>query len=215
MTRPTAPTRPPNRLPLLLVLGALAATGGAVAYRALTGTSPPPLAAVYPAPRPLPAVALRAQDGAPFGRDRLAGHYTLLFLGYTNCPDVCPTTLLDLAGARRALAGLPGALQPAVVMLSVDPARDTPAVLARYLAHFDPSFVGVSGPDEALQAWAHALGAVYEREAARDGAYRVDHTAALFLIDPSARLLAVYPTTPSAATLAADYARLVQARRGS
>jgi protein SCO1/2 len=211
------PTRAPARLlpVLVLALGLAAVLAGIVAYRALGGGGAAGLAAVYPEPRPLPEVALVAHDGSRFDRSRLAGHYTLLFLGYTNCPDVCPTTLVELAGARRALAALPAALQPAVVMLSVDPARDTPAVLARYVPHFDPTFVGVSGPDAALQAWAHALGAMYEAEPAQDGAYRVDHSAALFLIDPSARLLAVYPATPSAASLAADYAHLVRTRSGT
>ncbi|MEI8297598.1 MAG: SCO family protein [Pseudomonadota bacterium] len=215
MSEPTRPLRAPTRLPLLLVLGLTAVFAGIAAYRTLNGSGPPGLAAVYPEPRPLPAIALLAQDGSRFDRSHLTGHYTLLFLGYTNCPDVCPTTLMELAGARRALASLPASLQPAVVMLSVDPLRDTPAVLARYVPHFDPTFVGVSGTDAALQAWARALGAMYAAEPAQDGAYRVDHSAALFLIDPSARLLAVYPATPSAASLAADYAHLVRTRNGT
>ncbi len=221
MNAPIRPVPTPSRLPHLLMLALIAALAGALAYQMLTGPGggegapPAGLAAVYPQPRPLPDIALIAHDGTPFGRERLRGHYTLLFMGYTHCPDVCPTTLVELAAAHRALSTLPPALQPAVVLMSVDPARDTPAVLAGYVTHFDPSFTGLSGTAEALQAWARALGGVYTPEAPHDGAYGVDHSAALFLIDASARLLAVYPASLSAAALAADYTRLVRARSGA
>jgi protein SCO1/2 len=171
------------------------------------------VALVYPVPRPLPPFALLAHDGSSFDAARLRGHYTFLLFGYTNCPDVCPTTLLELARARARLADLPPAARPAVALISVDPARDTPERLAGYAPHFDPSFVGVGGSEAAVDALAQALGVAIERGTPVDGSYSVDHTAALFLIDPAARVAAVFPAPHVAEALAADY-RAIRAAAG-
>jgi protein SCO1 len=212
---------PAPTLRTLLVLAAclVAALAGAYLARAwLAGRGAPPateVAAVYAAPRPLPAFELLAHDGSRFDRARLLGRYTLVVFGFTNCPDVCPTTLLELAKTERLLADLPAARRPAVVMVSVDPGRDTPEVLGRYVPHFDPGFVGVTGPDAAIAVLAAALGAAYQKGAETDGSYAVDHTAALFLIDPEARLAAVFPAPHAAQAIAADYRRILAAgRRG-
>ena len=201
----------------LLVLAAclVAALAGALLARRIAGPDAAPVteaASVFPAPRPLPAFALGADDGARFDRARLLGHYTFLFFGYANCPDLCPTTLAELARAERLLKDLPAAQRPAVVFISVDAARDAPENLARYVQHFDRSFVGVTGPDEAIAPLAAALGVAYQRGTPTDGGYAVDHTAALFLIDPEARLLAVFGTPHVAGTIAGDYRRIVAGR---
>ena len=169
------------------------------------------VALVYPEPRPLSPFALTAADGSGFDAGRLLGHYTFVLFGYTNCPDVCPTTLLELRHVRALLADLPAAALPAVVLVTVDPTRDTPARLGEYTAHFDPSFTGLTGSEAAIGSLARSLGAAIERGEARDGNYSVDHTAALFLVDPAARLAAVFPTPHEAATIAADY-RAIRAR---
>ena len=210
-------TPPPARRPKTLwwAVGLVAALlGGLVAHRLIGRTPPPPPveAALFKTARPLPPITLVAHDGTPFDLTRLRGHYTLLFFGFTHCPDVCPTTLSELAAASRALADLPAADRPAVVMISVDPKRDTPAVLADYVAHFDPAFTGATGPDAALTALTQSLGAVYEVGPEVDGAYRVDHTAAVFLINPDAALLAVFPPPQVARTVTEDYRRILAAR---
>jgi protein SCO1 len=171
------------------------------------------VALVYPAPRPLPPFSLLAHDGSSFDAARLRGHYTFVLFGYTNCPDVCPTTLMELARARQRLADLPAAARPAVALVSVDPARDTPERLAAYAPHFDPSFVGVTGSEAAIGALAQALGVAIERGTPVDGSYSVDHTAAIFLIDPAARVAAVFPAPHEAAALADDY-RAIRAAAG-
>jgi protein SCO1 len=212
-----SPRVPGRSLRTLLVLAAclIAALAGAYLARswfAREGAAPATeAAAVYAAPRPLPAFELLAHDGSRFDRARLLGHYSLLFFGFSNCPDLCPTTLAELARTERLLADLPAVRRPAVVLISVDPARDTPEVLGRYVPHFDPDFVGVTGPDAAVAVLATALGAAYQKGAETDGSYAVDHTAALFLIDPEARLVAVFPTPHAAATIAADYRRILAA----
>ena len=196
------------------VAGALA---GVAAGFVLTRTEPamPALerATLFEASRPLPAIALQDQSERAFDRGRMRGHWTLLFFGFTNCPDVCPTTLATLAEARRQLADLPPGEIPDVVLATVDPARDTPATLARYVAHFDPSFTGITGSPESIEAFTRDLGvAVMIGEPAADGSYTVDHSAAVFLIDPAAEFTALFSTPHEAATIARDYRRIVSAR---
>lgn len=211
---PRVPAPSPRTLLVLAACLAAALAGAYLARSWLARSGAAPVteaAAVYAAPRPLPDFELLAHDGSRFDRARLLGRYTLVFFGFTNCPDLCPTTLAELARAERLLADLPAARRPAVVMVSVDPGRDTPAVLGRYVPHFDPAFVGATGPDAAIAALAAALGAAYQKGAEVDGSYAVDHTAAVFLIDPEARLLAVFPAPHAAGTIAADYRRILAA----
>ena len=215
------PPRAPSfsRRPLLvgvLAFGAAALAGALLAHHLANRAQQAPrtqVALVYPAPRPLPPFSLTAHDGTPFDAARLKGHYTFILFGYTNCPDVCPTTLMALARARQTLADLPESERPRVALVTVDPARDTAERLAAYAPHFDPSFVGVTGSEAAIGALAQALGVAIERGTPVDGSYAVDHTAAVFLIDPAARVAAVFPAPHAAATLAGDY-RAIRAAAG-
>ena len=169
-------------------------------------------ATLYQEPRPLADFALVDQDGAAFGPARLRGRWTFLFFGFVNCPDICPTTLATLAAVRRALADLPAGERPGVALVSVDPARDTPPILARYVTHFDPSFTGLTGAPGELDALAQDLGvAVFIGPQDADGIYAVDHSAAVFLVDPEARVVALFNTPHDAATIARDYRRIVTA----
>ena len=169
-------------------------------------------ATLYQEPRPLPDFALVDQDGAAFGPARLRGRWTFLFFGFVNCPDICPTTLSTLAAVRRTLADLPAPERPGVALVSVDPARDTPPVLGRYVSHFDPSFTGLTGAPGKLDALARDLGvAVFVGPEDADGNYPVDHSAAIFLVDPQARVVALFNTPHDAATIASDYRRIVTA----
>ncbi|MGE0030016.1 MAG: SCO family protein [Steroidobacteraceae bacterium] len=205
-----------NRATLAAVAVAGALAGVATAYF-LTRTEPaPPVlerATLFEAPRPLPAIALQDQSERTFDLGRMRGHWTLLFFGFTNCPDVCPTTLATLAEVRRQLADLPPDELPEVVLATVDPVRDTPAALARYVAHFDPSFTGITGSRESIEAFTRDLGVVVMiGEPAADGSYTVDHSAAVFLVDPTAAFTALFSAPHDAATIARDYRRIVSAR---
>ena len=165
---------------------------------------------LWPQSKALQAFALEDQNGRAFGLDRLRGHWTLLFFGYTNCPDICPVTLAVLENAltlmRKADAD---AELPQVVFVSVDPKRDTPEHLGAYVSHFDPSFVGVTGSDANLAAFAGQLGALYVLgDADAEGQYSVDHTAALFLIDPRGHLVALFQAPHAAGVLARDIPRI-------
>ena len=165
---------------------------------------------LWPQSKALQAFALEDQNGRAFGLDRLRGHWTLLFFGYTNCPDICPVTLAVLENTltlmRKAHAD---AELPQVVFVSVDPKRDTPEHLGAYVSHFDPSFVGVTGSDANLAAFAGQLGALYVLgDADAEGQYSVDHTAALFLIDPRGHLVALFQAPHAAGVLARDIPRI-------
>jgi protein SCO1/2 len=203
-----------NRILAAAVVAAGILAGAALAHRYLEPPEAPQLerATLFQAPRPLPAFALVDQQGAAFGADRLRGRWSFVFFGFVNCPDICPTTLATLAAARKTLEDLPAVERPGVVLVSVDPGRDTPPVLARYLAHFDPSFTGVTGEPAALDALAGTLGvAVIVGPADDDGNYAVDHSAAVFLVDPKARVVALFTTPHDASAIARDYRRIVAA----
>jgi len=196
----------------VVVAGVLAGIGAARHF-ARPGERPPALehATALAEPRPLPAFELVDERGAPFDRERLRGRWTFLFFGFVNCPDICPTTLATLADARESLADLPADERPDVALVSVDPRRDTPEVLRKYVAHFDPDFTGVTGRTEAIEALTRSLGvAVFVGPADADGNYSVDHSAAAFLVDPEARVAALFNTPHEAATIARDYRRIVE-----
>lgn len=202
-----------NRALFTAVIGAGMLAGAGAAWLATRGHDAPASlehATRFDAPRPLPAFSLVDQAGASLGPDRLRGHWTFLFFGFVNCPDICPTTLATLAAARSALADLPAGEQPAVLFVSVDPGRDTPELLGRYVAHFDPSFTGATGTREAIDALSAALGiAVFVGPPSADGSYAVDHSAAVYLVDPEARIAALFGTPHEAAVIARDFRRLV------
>lgn len=204
-----------KRSVVLAVLIAAAIAGAATAWFVLRTTAAPPAleqATRLDSARPLPDFELTDQAGRPFGRKRLLGHWTLMFFGFTNCPDVCPTTLATLAEVQRQLADLPAPDRPAVVLVSVDPARDTPELLGRYVAHFDPQFLGVTGPPASLAVLARDLGAAFSvGPPSADGNYSVDHTAAIFLIDPAAGFAAVFGSPHVADAIARDYRSIVAA----
>ena len=204
-----------NRRIVLIVLLVAAFAGAATAWLAMPERELRPAleqATWLDSARPLPDLALMDGRGRDFRQDQLRGHWTLMFFGFTNCPDVCPTTLAALAAVRRQLADLPTGEMPAVVFVSVYPGRDTPEALGRYVAHFDPQFAGVTGTPAAIETLTRALGvAVFIGAAKDDGSYAVDHTAAIFLIDPDAALRAVFSGPHLAAAIAGDYRRIVAA----
>ena len=135
--------------------------------------------------QPLPvtdATFLNAQ-GEPLTLASLRGRHLLVFFGYTFCPDICPTTLMDLNRLWRQLpADVSGQWQ--VVMVSVDPQRDTPESLAPYLRYFNPAFIALTGNDDGLRQLAGELNAVYSQvERGEDQPYLMDHSANLVIID--------------------------------
>lgn len=157
----------------------------------------------------LPAFEAVRAEGR-FGNEQLRGHWNLLFFGYTHCPDICPTTLTLLKQMHGRLASRDLPL-PQVVLLSVDPARDTPQGLKQYVGHFDAAFIGATGTDEGLGPLMKHLGARYARhDGDKAGGYAIDHTAAIYLVDTTGRLRAVFSPPFEPARMADDYAVLIR-----
>jgi len=169
-------------------------------------------AAVYPHPRALAPFVLTADDGRPFGREGFAGHWSLVFFGYTACPDLCPATLALLAQVDHKLSDLPASDKPHIVMITVDPERDDAAKLGAYVHFFGPSFQGLTGAPSAISDAAGAFGVPYRRGSESDGGYTVDHSAAVYLVDPDARLCALFMPPLQPALVASDYRAIIASR---
>jgi len=206
----------PTFVILLLLVGAIGVGSGylwmARDFRAPSATLPADTTAtVLAQPLPLPPFTLTDHHGRPFDRESLRGQWTYLFFGYTHCPDVCPTTLMTLGQVDRLLQEASVTPRPRVVFVAVDPERDTPQVLAQYVAHFNADFLGVTGTEALLQALTQPLGILFMRSPgdAPEGGYLIDHSASLLLIDPGARLRALSSPPHDAAAIAADYRKIV------
>jgi protein SCO1 len=159
--------------------------------------------------RELPDFNLIDHQGRAFTRADLRGAWSLLFFGYTNCPDVCPATLSMLATVEKHRRAA-GAAPPKVVFVSVDAVRDTPAQLARYVPYFDPGFVGVTAKDQpTIEALARDLGVVVLISHRPDGTYSVDHSSAIFVVDPAGKLAAILTGPFTVDSLQGDIGRIV------
>lgn len=164
-------------------------------------TPPETTGTLLDGPRPLPDFKLLDDSGAEFTRENLKGRWSFLFFGFTHCPDVCPMTLATLAQTAKLLSER----SPNVVFLSVDPARDTPAVLAPYVDYFNPAFTGVTGSQAAIEGVTQALGIAYVYiPGETPDSYTVDHSAVILLINPQGDLVAVFTPPHNAEVLARD-----------
>ncbi len=145
-----------------------------------------------------------------FTRASLEGEWTLLFFGFTNCPDVCPMTMLELGRVQKVLAD-EGITEPVRgVFVTVDPARDTTERLEAYVTGFDEGFLGVTGDLDDIDVLARDLGIVHVRHGEpADGDYMVDHGSAVLLINPEGRLQALFQAPHRAAQISADLIRIL------
>lgn len=170
---------------------------------------PPGLdATVLPHARVLQPFALKDHDGNPFTPEQLKGHWSFMFFGFTNCPDVCPTTLKTMQDMWRQLPTKAGdAGHPKLYFVSVDPERDKLDTLKPYVTYFNKEFVGVAGPLNELDKLTNQIGVLYgyedRDEETKD--YVVNHSAQLILIDPQARMRAVISPPFDASILAQTY----------
>ncbi|GHA13371.1 photosynthetic protein synthase I [Oceanisphaera arctica] len=145
---------------------------------------------VYPEPRTLTPFTLTDAAGQPFTEQNLLGRWSLVFVGYTHCPDICPTTLSDLARIYPELTRLSDKVQ--VVFVSADPARDTPERLKAYTAYFNPDFVAVTAEHERLTPAVQQLGLIYGIFERDETEYLVDHSASIALVNPRGQLHASF-----------------------
>lgn len=166
-------------------------------------------ATLYPADfRPVAEFTLTAQNGRPFTLDDLKGRWNLVFFGYTACPDVCPMTLYKLQQVNAALKKNNRNVR--TVFVSVDPNRDTPEKINRYLEFFNPEFVGLSGSNKALQPLTGSLGVFYtEPPSTEESGYIIDHSAGIFLVGPDGKPKALFSAPHDSKSIAQDVLRIV------
>ena len=138
---------------------------------------------VFDTPRDPGEFELLDHKGKSFSRAQLLGRWTLVFFGFTHCPDICPTTMVELADLKSQLANTE-AEATQVVMVSVDPARDTPERLSEYVPYFHPEFLGVTGDFTAILSFAQRLNAPFRKLSEPDGDYQMEHTANVVLMNP-------------------------------
>jgi len=154
-------------------------------------------------------LALTGHDGKPRTLEDFRGKAVVLFFGYARCPDICPTTLADMAQTMKALGADADRVQ--VLFVTVDPARDTREVLSQYVPAFDPRFLGLYGDEEATRRAAKEFKVIYEkREGSAPGAYTMDHSAQSYVLDPKGRLRLFVRHDRIAADLAADLQQLLK-----
>lgn len=204
----------------MILIAALAAGLGLWAAQPLLYSNGKPMPALaittlLPTPRAIPAFALIGAGGEPLALNDLKGRWTLVFIGFTHCPDVCPTTLADLGGAAKLWSkSLPEMQRPRILFVSVDPERDSPDQTQKYAHFFSPDAIGVTGDLPALEAFTRSLGMVFMKVPAGAGEdpanYGIDHSAHITLLDPKGRFAGLIRPPHAPAAIAKDMLAIVQ-----
>ena len=142
------------------------------------------------------------QDGKPITDQDLKGEPALVFFGYTHCPDICPTTLYEISEVLHALGS--DADRVRALYITVDPERDTPAVMKDYLSSFDPHLRGATGDAKSIEQVEKAYRVFAQKVPTKDGDYSMDHTALVYLLDKQGRFVAPFSLKRQPAEAAAD-----------
>ena len=153
--------------------------------------------------------ALTAPDGAAVTQQSYRGKWLVIYFGYTICPDVCPTIIMEIAGALKALGSRADAVQ--AIFITVDPQRDTPKVLNEYLKSFDPRLIGLTGTPTQIAAAAKAFHVFYERNDTEDGSYLYDHSAFIYLVNPDGKFARAITSEGSSRAIANALSTLMTA----
>jgi len=158
---------------------------------------------VLQSPMPATDFTLSGSNGQPVTLSDYRGKLVLLYFGYTTCPDVCPTTLAELRKARELLGKRGDQVQ--VLMVTIDPERDTLEILGDYITHFDSSFIALTGTSDQIAAVATYYGIFYQKNESDSAlGYLMDHTATVMAIDRQGYLRVVFPFGATAQDIAAD-----------
>ncbi len=151
---------------------------------------------------------LQTLEGREVTNESYRGRWLLVYFGYTFCPDVCPTVLLDVGHALNALGPLADRIQP--IFITVDPVRDTARHMAQYLTAFSPRIVGLRGDPEQIELTAKRFHAYYRAHSLGNGAYAVDHSSYLYVISPDGNVAKVLPDSLRDRKLTEELKQLVQ-----
>jgi protein SCO1/2 len=190
---------------MLLVMAAFAAGLVACFLVVLLVTDRAPIRAVQTSAIGGP-FRLLDQEGKTVSDADFKGRPFLVFFGFTHCPDVCPTTLFEVSEILRKLG--PDADKVAALFVTVDPERDTPAVLKDYLSSFDPHLRGLTGDGEAIGSTLKGY-RVYAKKVPQEGGYTMDHTAIVYLMDKDGRFVAPFSLKRKPEDAAADLRRYI------
>jgi protein SCO1/2 len=201
---------------LYILVAALAAGFGL--WAAQTHFAPPTAVALpamravtlFPGARILAPYRLASSEGSTITPETLRGHWTLVFLGFTRCPDVCPTTLQSLAQAGKAWIALPAATRPRVLFVSVDPDRDTPQHVGEYAHYFGKEILAATADEKALATFARSLGMVYMKVPTTGGDYTIDHSASVSVLDPDGNMAGLIRSPLDPAAIGADMKTLAE-----
>jgi len=187
---------------LLVAVAALcAAVAGFWLARELDSSAPQLASGTWlGVPRTLSDIQLTDSDGHPFTTQNLQGKPSLVFFGFTHCPDVCPTTLVKLAQVKKsaALSGMQ------VLFITVDPQRDTPQIVGTYAHAFDPSFIGLTGDQAAIDKVTKAFAVAAVKVDLPGGDYTMDHSAQVFLVNSKAQIVGLFSPPFDTRTLTQD-----------
>ena len=189
-----------NSTPLLIISAVIAMSAGLwLAQNSKTDSSPITVpniqGAIYPSAKTIKPFTLINHKGTEFNNNNLNGHWSIIFVGYTHCPDVCPTTLSLMSAVHKELSQQK--IQPPnVIFLSIDPERDTAEIMNSYVEYFNPEFTGVTGSLKVIEKLSRDLNAVYRKSPGLSGEitkdeYLMDHSSALMLVNPNGSLQSI------------------------
>jgi len=190
----------------IAVIAVAALVAGVYVARLLSRPALPALESgtLYPEPRALDPFALVDTKSAPASVATFAGHPTLVFFGFTHCPDVCPTTLTILSSVQKQVA-VPGLK---IALISVDPERDTPEALGQYISAFKGDLIGLTGDPRAIEASMKSFSVAASKVDLGGGNYTMEHSATVFALDSQARIVAVFTPPFRADVLTRDISKL-------
>jgi len=210
------PQQPPLSLPVIL-FGLVLMVGGVLAARyflnphSSKASHPDGIHATYlQEGKPITGFHLLDENHQPFDASRFKGRWTFLFFGYTNCPDVCPTTMLVM---KSVWAKLPASARatpaPQLVFVSVDPERDTPEKLKSYVSFYQSTFIGVTGKADQIDVLTNQVGVQYGFDDDPDGkGYTVKHSAQIILVDPTGKMRAVFSPPHKVEDIVSSFVRI-------
>lgn len=163
-------------------------------------------------PRNVSDFSLLNQQKQPFTQQNLKGQWTVMFFGFTSCPDICPTTMTNLAKWYQILEQKGARNLPQVILVSVDPERDTPDHMKKYIHAFNPKFMGVTGKISTIDRLTKEVGVAYMKMAKKESTdpmdYGIEHSGTLMLFNPEGKLQGFFTTPHDLEKIAQDYLRL-------
>ncbi len=201
-----------QRILMIIGLATLAVVAGLWLQLRMSAPAVPPEtnATLLRTARPIADVRLQDSLGNEFRIQQLQGRWSLVFFGFTHCPDVCPTTLTILGQVARSLSDLPEAQRPQLVFVTVDPERDVPSVIKGYVEHFDKNMIGLTGELAQIEALAAQLGVAFQKVPLDQGGYSMDHSAAILMLNPGAELNAIISAPHTVEGVSGDYRKIVE-----